>query len=608
MQRFLRTLNRAIWDMPGKAIRRMSRLLDPLRGLFSALEYRFDALVKRCSSLLAHSDTPWPLRFLASLVDTPVRWLKGGWEALVDWEAPRPIRFILGLPGAVLRNTGAWVRTREPRFLVQGLPALLVFGLIGFVLFAQTIKPEIKTIDRYRGLVEDAVQEQDWDSAALWLRKLNQLGLEDDETRFRTAVVAKELGRHQRAVRILRELAPDDRVGYPEAHFWAARDRSWNLDDPEDVQILVHHLDAATKSRFAVRVHAVLAEIYERQGNQKPDEEPETEEERQQLEELRRKNYDQALYHLRYAVTANPDLRFQMARLYRLVENTDAAKQQLQIAERDYGRMVESNRGNVDARLRWAIACSMQGQYEKAENIIKEGLSLSRDPRLDIALADIYASLAALLEPEGDKELSQRLKLLQQALSYSPSRPHALYQLARLLPLEGDDEPGRTSVLQDALADGKAAAVVHLILAVYDQDRDAWRSADLHLEQAYRLSSDMAEIVNNLATMLTNSDPPYHQLAYDLVTAACKIDTEDLRMRETRGQVLFDLGRWAEAIEDLEAARSEMEGDIELHDTLAQAYQQVGDTERAKEHRALAREARAAAESQDEEAPPEATD
>ena len=77
-----------------------------------------------------------------------------------------------------------------------------------------------------------------------------------------------------------------------------------------------------------------------------------------------------------------------------------------------------------------ATACSMQRQFTKAERIVREGFGESRDSRLNAALANIYASMAAQLETAGPDAIDLRLGLLQQALTYAPSDALALSQVA----------------------------------------------------------------------------------------------------------------------------------------------------------------------------------
>ena len=60
------------------------------------------------------------------------------------------------------------------------------------------------------------------------------------------------------------------------------------------------------------------------------------------------------------------------------------------------------------------------------------------------------------------------------------------------------------------------------------------------------------------------------------------------RFRDTRGQILAKMGRWKEALADLEAALPSAPRSTELHRTLAEVYTHLGVPGMAAEHRALA--------------------
>ena len=64
-----------------------------------------------------------------------------------------------------------------------------------------------------------------------------------------------------------------------------------------------------------------------------------------------------------------------------------------------------------------------------------------------------------------------------------------------------------------------------------------------------------------------------------------KRQPDDARFRETRGQVLVKLGRHQEALPDLEAGLTVINGNAGLHRALAETYHELGDAVRAAEHR-----------------------
>jgi predicted Zn-dependent protease len=69
------------------------------------------------------------------------------------------------------------------------------------------------------------------------------------------------------------------------------------------------------------------------------------------------------------------------------------------------------------------------------------------------------------------------------------------------------------------------------------------------------------------------------------VNKALEISPDQFRYRETRGQILVRLGRWKDAIQDLEFAANGLPGSAEVHRSLAKAYDALGDQQLARVHR-----------------------
>ncbi len=78
----------------------------------------------------------------------------------------------------------------------------------------------------------------------------------------------------------------------------------------------------------------------------------------------------------------------------------------------------------------------------------------------------------------------------------------------------------------------------------------------------------------------------YH--ATKLAEKAVAMEPANPHYRETRGQILLLRERWAEAIHDLEIALNGMPDSKAIHQSLAVAYQQMGQIEAAQIHRRLA--------------------
>src|SRR5262249_43417847 len=137
--------------------------------------------------------------------------------------------------------------------------------------------------------------------------------------------------------------------------------------------------------------------------------------------------------------------------------------------------------------------------------------------------------------------------------------------------------------------------------------------ARVHFERAFDLEPSMLLAANNLAWLLAHEEPTERirvlgavlgsgaartqsypeaanlQRALDMIENVVKQAPKQPSFRETRGQILVKLGRWKEAVSDLEFALPLLPNKRPIHLSLAKAYQELGLAELAQEHRKLAK-------------------
>jgi predicted Zn-dependent protease len=130
--------------------------------------------------------------------------------------------------------------------------------------------------------------------------------------------------------------------------------------------------------------------------------------------------------------------------------------------------------------------------------------------------------------------------------------------------------------------------------ARYALGMEAWargRTAEARRQwlAAYKLDPDIPLLANNLASCLIATAPEDPASALTLVDRALGQVPGDPRLHLTRGQVLCKLGRWADAAAALEKAQEAGDKGDDLHKSLAEAYERLGRSDEAAEHRAALR-------------------
>ncbi len=128
-------------------------------------------------------------------------------------------------------------------------------------------------------------------------------------------------------------------------------------------------------------------------------------------------------------------------------------------------------------------------------------------------------------------------------------------------------------------------------------DRRRPEQAGYHLERAFEESPQTPTIINNLAwyLALSSEDKSQADRALALINPLVERFPQELRFLDTRGHVLLKLGRYREAVRDLERALATHASQAATHEALAEAYRQLGQTELADRH---ARKAESIRESQ----------
>ena len=111
------------------------------------------------------------------------------------------------------------------------------------------------------------------------------------------------------------------------------------------------------------------------------------------------------------------------------------------------------------------------------------------------------------------------------------------------------------------------------------------RLARTLLERVVAADADHAVAWNNLAWALSQDPDKDLDRALAAVNRALELAPDEFRFRETRGQILVGLGRWQEAVDDLEFALNGMPDVPAIHVALATAYENLGQAELAEIHR-----------------------
>ena len=460
------------------------------------------------------------------------------------------------------RLLGIRLHRRYWRHLFAGLPALGVG--VGTIFLAAGFEGDAERF--YRQSAQTANQNNEYTSAVLCLERLTQLHPKDWQIRYLLALATEQLGQPERSVALMRELAPLDGASYAPAHLRLAQYLLARTDLSVDGQreAEAHLQQALSDNSIAIQAHLLLGQRYLATGRA-----------------------ESAEPHLLHAAAAWPELRLPLARFYFSRNRNEEGKSQAASAADAFKQLAERDRNHPTAHIHWAEALVLLEQFPQALAVLESGPESSKQSSRQ-ARAQVYALWVAALHNQHLNNSELVMDLIQRGLREDQQNGALLQRMVEFTKTNGAEGDKASRALETLLAEGKSPTILHLMLGI-DQWQQGNKAGGLqHIEQAYLASPQAALIANNLAWMLANGDPPDLPRALELIESVLKREPNQLRFRNTRGHILAKLGKWQQAIADLEASLATLPDKSQCHTALAEAYDHLGQPSLANDHRRLA--------------------
>lgn len=472
-----------------------------------------------------------------------------------------------------------WWQGRDRRKLVFGAPAL-VGGLLALAVGTVVLASHPRELHaRYLAEGKAALKSRNYPHALTCFERLAPDPAADPDTAYRLALAAEAAGDLPRAAGLMRALAPDGAKGYAPAHYWRARFLlAAAPGSAAAADVAEAHLTRALEGELDDRaaVHGLLGQLALARAG-RPD-----------VGDGRDAALAAAERHLAEAVGSQPAFRVPLARVYALRGNPTRSRQEAEQAVRFFRERATAEPGNVRARLFWADAAAVLGDFPAAVDALEKGFAATRSADYPPALARVYVAWYEARKGKG-AAAAELVGLLDKGLGHDPANKDLLQRLTERTRVGGADADAAREALRGLLArGGTALGPVHLALAVDARGRADPAAEKFHLEQALKLDPKAATVANNLAVVL--ADPPNPDLprAWELANAAVALDPNRPTYRDTRGRIALKMGKPADALTDLELVLAKAPETPGLHAALAETYDKLGRPELARPHRELA--------------------
>ena len=222
-----------------------------------------------------------------------------------------------------------------------------------------------------------------------------------------------------------------------------------------------------------------------------------------------------------------------------------------------------------------------KGNLAAAEAAFRKGLQRQRDATLLNNLAHVIT--------EQDGNLQDALKLIDEALLRQPGQAQMLSTRGAIFVKLGRFEEARRDLQESLRKQGRSNTLLLLLAQTYEGLGDRTRALTLAktlAAQADKLDAKQKKQVEDMLPRLAEPPAPPAasrdwQKALEQVDAALRKTPGKAELLGARGAVLVQLGRFAEARQDLQAALKKQGRNSHWLILLAQAYEGSGDRARA---------------------------
>jgi predicted Zn-dependent protease len=442
------------------------------------------------------------------------------------------------------------------------LAAVLVFGL---AVASARLQPH-EIAHTYEHSARRASAARDYNTARVCYERLARLPHASLEAKYRVLLSYEAMGESAQAAPLWSILAPPDQPGFAPAQVRRARAVLGTSDVrqiPRALALAEQHLKQALRTEpESAEANALLGEILVKTGR-----------------------VNQAIPLLRVAARGRPELGLNVAAACRAAGREKEAREYAAEEERAAAQRLAAAPDDYLTRLSYANAVAFLGDHAKAAAVLRHGFERTGDARYGPASAALHADWYDTLTKEPSADPARTRAVLAEGLRWDPNSVPLLIRFEKVLRAGGAEADEARRALNELLASGRAGGEVHFVLGT-----DAWLRGDsatarAHFEAAAKHDPRGGVVANNLAWLMAHEPKPDLDRALSLANMALDRAPDLPQFRGTRGVILAKLGRWKEALPELEAALLASPDDAELHQYLADACEHQGLAELAAAHR-----------------------
>lgn len=461
----------------------------------------------------------------------------------------------------------AWSSTRRYKRLLWAMPAIVLLLPIG-VVAARGYANRGSTVRYYHTARREAQEAQDYRLVQFFDRKLAQLGADNERKEYRFALDLAEDGQLEQAYARMQALAPPDEPGMAEAHIWILQQLLYDeIDASEDerTQLIGGHLDQLD----ALEVDAPALLYYRALWHQRQDQIAEAAE-----------VLTPAVDELLEAATLRMYLNRQLQRTDEAAVDAAAVRRHMEL------RLRRNEPLRPYDYQAWRVAEELLGADDRVQAVLEHWVAAYPDeaePRE--MLAEVRRQQYERTVRGGGRPRPERLVNLLTDAANTSADPRKMLPHVALLFRQREVNPLAASVVEQMLSSDETPSSFLEAMGTLAAVGGDWELGRELIGRALQKDPQNDVAWNNWAWVMLNQPEPDLEEAQKAVNRALELKPDDYLYRETRGQLMLKLGQWQRAIDDLEYAANGLPDYRELHESLAAAYEAIGNAELAEVHR-----------------------
>ncbi|HBJ36104.1 MAG TPA: hypothetical protein DDZ51_15420 [Planctomycetaceae bacterium] len=503
----------------------------------------------------------------------------------------------------------SWFATLPWRRLVFGIPFVATLSLLGLLYqFGGNLQSGWRN-QLVKGRADRATSSGDWKTAKLLWFRLLKSDPANLEYQFQLAQIHLASEEPELAIQIVRELVFTDKE---------KRSQAWDTTAAADRDAGGRPPIPSQRFRFRGTDPRLLIWMIEHVYDQTPWDELDPQDQddclamfatlhwlaptdqtlAQRYAErlLQAGRYPEALPVLVSLIPTAPGIGLRAAIIARNQRLDDKAAAYAEESRQRFSVLVQQNPDSAELAVSLARCQVFLGQHAEAIATLDRAIANVGDQQkvgilLGIRVEAIVA-WADAVQTQPNPAVTDRLRLLQhleQSLGHAPNHPQLLQMvISHVLAIQADSDR-QVSEVRQALINGVSPGLAHFIHGTAATIEGRKDQARTHLELAAQAFPDSDVILNNLAHVLSQGDGANLETALTLSdTAIERASAPTPYHHDTRGRILHKLGRWKEAVVDLQQAVREPQLASNAHRILADCYQHLELKELAAMHTAAA--------------------